>query len=112
MRGDIVMTLTAQGTGTVVSSVFANSGEAGVVMAALHVSAVGGTPSAVLTVEESATGQGSWTAVAGGTAAALAAAGSAVAVVVPTKSYVRLSVAVSGTTPSVTGSGVALVFTD
>jgi hypothetical protein len=112
-RGDVALTLNAQAAGTVTSGPFANSGEAGVVMASLHLTAITGTtPTATLTIEESANGTSGWTAVVGGAGPSQTAAGSACVMVVPSKSFVRASVAVTGTGASVTGSVPVIVFGD
>lgn len=112
VRADVTQTLTAQGTGTVTGSISAQPNEASFVRATLVVSAVTGTPSAALTIEQSANGTSGWATIPGGTTTAVTAAGSAIAAAIPTQPYIRTSVAVSGTTPSVTGVVVAEVFTD
>ncbi len=111
-RGDLALTLTAQGAGTVTSGPVAASGEAGFVMVGVHVSATGGTPTLNGGLEESDNGSSGWTAVAGGAFAQQTAAGNTVAFARPTKNYVRVTTTVAGTTPSVTAAIAVLVFRD
>lgn len=112
-RGDVALTFAAQGVGTVTSGALGNSGEAGIVLAAVTVTALTGTtPTVNMILEESANGSSGWTTVPGGTAAQLTAAGTAMVMAVATKNYVRASVTVGGTTPSATGSVPVIVFTD
>jgi hypothetical protein len=111
-RGDLALTLTAQGAGTVTSGPVAAAGVAAFVMTGVHVSAIGGTPTLNGGLEESDNGSSGWTAVPGGTFAQLSAVGSTVAYCKPTKNYVRVTTTVAGTTPSVTGTVAVVVFED
>lgn len=110
-RGDIAMTLTAQGAATVTGGPVANSGAAGVVVLMVHVSAVGGTPTLDVSLEESNDGS-SWTALAGSSITQLTAVGNRLATAVPAKALVRPTATVAGTTPSVTAKVSILVFSD
>jgi hypothetical protein len=111
-QGDVALTLTAQAAGTVQSGAVSASGQAAYVLLCVHVSAISGTPTLNTSLEESDTGTGSWTAVAGSSTAQLSAAGNAVAFAKPTKSYVRVTATVAGTTPSVTATAAVLVFAE
>ena len=113
VRGDIALTLTAAGAGTVTSGSFGNAGEAAVVMAGLHLTTLTGTtPTAVLTLEQSANGSTGWTAIPGAAATQLTGAGSATVTAVATANYVRASVAIGGTTPAATGAVAVVIFAD
>ncbi len=112
-RGDIALVLTAQGAGTVVSGPVANAGQAAFVLVMANVSVAGGTtPTLAVTVEESDTGTGSWTAVPGGAGATISGVGNAVSAAAPSKNYVRLSAVVAGTTPAVTARIAVVVFAE
>jgi hypothetical protein len=111
-RGDIAATFTGATT-TVTSGPFAAPGEAAVVLAGVHLTALTGTtPTATLSLEESANGSSGWTAVAASTATQLTAAGAAQIMVVATKNYVRAVLTIGGTTPSATGFIPVIVFGD
>jgi hypothetical protein len=112
-RGDIALVLTAAGAGTVTSGSLANAGEASVVLAAVHLTALTGTtPTVTLSLEQSANGSSGWTAIPGASAAQLTAAGSATVTAVATANYVRASVVIGGTTPAATGAVPIIVFAD
>lgn len=106
--GDIALTFTAAGAGTVTSGPIANSGVAADVMLLVHVSAVSGTPTLNASLEQSADGS-SWAAVTGSAITQLSAAGNAVANARVTANYVRVTATVAGGTPSVTGRATVLV---
>src|SRR5690349_18131246 len=112
-RGDLALTLSAQGTGTVTSGTLAGGGQAAYVLVMVHTTAATGTgPTLTVSLEESDTGAGSWTAVTGGAGTALAGVGNQVFAAAPTKSFVRVSAAVAGTTPAVTAKVAVVVFAD
>ncbi len=111
-RGDLALTLTAQGAGTVTSGPVAAAGEAAFVMVGVNVSATSGTPTLNGALEESDNGTSGWTTVPGSAFAQLAAAGNTVAFARPSKNYVRVTTTVAGTTPSVTASVGVVVFAD
>jgi hypothetical protein len=106
--GDIALNLTAAAAGTYVSGPVANAGLASDVVLLVHVTAVTGTPTLNVSLEESSDGA-TWTALAGSAAAQLAAAGNSSANARPTKSYVRVTATVAGTTPAVTFRATVLV---
>lgn len=110
--GDLALTLTAQGAGTVTSGPITSAGKAGHVLLMVHVSAITGTtPTLNVSLEQSADGV-SWGALTGAAAPQLTAAGNAVAYGFPTANYVRVSAVVAGTTPSVTAKVATLFFGD
>lgn len=110
-RGDRALTLTAQGAATVPSGPIASAGEAAFVLVMVHVTVATGTgPTTAVAVEESDTGTGGWTAVLGGTAAALAGVGNQVIACAPAKRFVRVSATIAGTTPAVTGTVAVIAF--
>lgn len=110
VEGDTVISSAARGTGTVTSGAIASSGLAGDVILAIHCSAASGTgPTLNASLEESADGAGSWTAIPGSSVAQLAAAGNALAYATATKPYVRVTSTVAGTTPSFTYKAVVLI---
>ncbi len=112
-QGDLALTLTAQGAGTVTSGPITSAGKAGHVLLMVHVSAITGTtPTLNVSLEQSADGASGWTALAGSAAAQLTAVGNAVAYAYPTANYVRVTATVGGTTPAVTARIAALVFGD
>lgn len=108
VMGDIAITQTAAGAGTVVSGPIANAGVAADVVLMVQVSAVGGTPTLNASLEES-NDLSSWTALTGSAITALTAVGSAMANARPTKQYVRVTATIGGTTPSVTHRCAVLV---
>jgi hypothetical protein len=109
-QGDAALTFTAQGAGTVVSGALAAAGAAAYVLLLVHVTAVGGTPSLAVSLEQSANGTSGWAAVAGSAITPLTAIGNAVAFAVPTANFVRVTATVSGGTPSVTGTVATVTF--
>lgn len=112
-RGDLALTLTAQGAGTVVSGPIAAAGQAAFVLALVAVSAAAGTgPTTTVTVEESDNGTSGWAAVPGGAGTALAGVGNQTVAAAPSKNFVRISAVVAGTTPVVTGKIATLIFAD
>lgn len=113
-RGDIALTLTAQGTGTVTSGPLANAGEAGVALVMVHKTAATGTgPTLDVSLEESNDGA-SWTALAGSGVTQMTGTGvgNAMSNAVPTKNFIRVTATVAGTTPAVTAKISVLVFGD
>jgi hypothetical protein len=110
--GDTALTLTAQGAATVVSGAIAAAGAAAYVLLLVHVSAVTGTPTLNVSLEQSASGTGSWSAVPGSAIAQLSAAGNAVAFAYPTANYVRVTATVAGTTPAVTATVAVITFAE
>lgn len=112
-RGDLALTLTAQGAGTVNSGPIAGRGEAAYVLVMANTSAATGTgPTLTVTLEESDSGSAGWTAVPGGATPAIAGVGNAVACAAPTKSFVRVAATVAGTTPQVTAKIAVVAFAE
>jgi len=107
--GDTALVQAAAGAGTYVSGSIAAPGIAQDVMLLVNISVVGGTPTLVVSLEESADGSSSWTAVLGSATASLTTVTSAVTNARPTKPYVRVTSTVGGTTPAVTFRAVVLV---
>ncbi len=111
-QGDLALTLTAQGAGTVTSGPITSAGKAGHVLLMVHVSAITGTtPTLNVSMEQSADGT-SYSAIAGSAAAQLTAVGNAVAYAFPTANYVRVTATVGGTTPSVSARVAVMTFGD
>src|SRR5438309_5351391 len=103
IEGDVALPSAARGSGTVTSGPIAGSGFAGDVLLAVHCTAASGTsPTLNASLEESADGVGSWTAIAGSSVTQLVAAGNAMAFAAASKPFVRVTSAVAGTTPSFT----------
>lgn len=111
-QGDLALTLTAQGAGTVVSGSISAAGASPYVLLMVHVSAISGTPTLNASLEVSANGSSGWAAVPGSGIAQLAAAGNAIAFAVPAGNYVRVTATVAGTTPSVTANLAVLTFAE
>lgn len=110
VQGDVALPSVARGLGTVTSGPIAASGYAGDVVLAVHVTAASGTsPTLNVSLEESADGSGSWTAITGSGITQLTAAGNALAYAAPSKSFVRVTATVAGTTPSFTFKATVLV---
>lgn len=110
VQGDVALPAAARGSGTAVSGPIAASGYAGDVVLAVHVSAASGTtPTLNVSLEESADGSSSWTAITGSGIAQLTAAGNALSYASPSKSFVRVTATVAGTTPSFTFKATVLV---
>lgn len=110
VQSDVALPAAARGSGTVQSGPIAASGYAGDVILAVHVTAASGTtPTLNVSLEESADGAGSWTAVTGSGITQLTAAGNAVAYASPSKSFVRVTATVAGTTPSFTFKAAVLI---
>jgi hypothetical protein len=110
--GDTALTLTAAAA-TVSSGPIANAGAAAYVLAMVQITAITGTsPTLVVSLDESADGSTSWTAVTGATTAALTAAGSAVLFGKPTKNFVRVTATIGGTTPAVTANIAFISFAE
>lgn len=94
----------ARGTGTHISGPVAGAGMAAEVLVTVHVTAASGTtPTLDVSLEESSDGA-NWTAVPGSAATQITAVGHRVAAANPTKSFVRVTSTVGGTTPSFTYS--------
>lgn len=108
VMGDIAVVQAAAGAGTYVSGPVANPGVAADVVLLVHVSAVGGTPTLNASLEES-TDNSTWTAITGSAITQLTTTGNALANARPTKSYVRVTSVVAGTSPSVTYRATVLV---
>lgn len=108
--GDVALS-GALGAGTHNSPALGAPGAVADVLLMVHVTAASGTsPTLTVSVQESADGV-TWTAVPGGAAAALTAAGSATANVAVTQAFARVSAVIGGTTPSFTFRASVLVFT-
>lgn len=108
VQGDAALPSAARNAGTYQSGPIANAGAAADVLLAVHVSAVGGTPTLDASLEESNDGS-SWTAIPGSAITQLTAAGNRLAFATTTKQYVRVTSTVAGTTPSVTYRAVVMV---
>jgi hypothetical protein len=101
VRADVALSATAQGAGTVTGGPIAAAGAAAEVILAVHCSAVSGTPTLDVSLQQSSDGA-SWSAVAGSSITQLTAVGNRLAVAGITANYVRATATVGGTTPSVT----------
>lgn len=111
-QGDVALALAAA-SATTSSGPVAAAGQAAYVLGLVQVTAITGTsPTAVFSLDESADGSSGWTAVPGATTAALTAVGSAVFFGKPTKSYVRVTATIGGTTPAVTATAAVLTFAE
>lgn len=108
VMGDTALVQAAAGAGTYVSGPISSPGLANDVMLLVNISVVGGTPTLVVSLEES-TDNVTYTAMLGSSTASLTAVGSAVTNARPTKPYVRVTSTVGGTTPAVTFRAVVLV---
>lgn len=109
VEGDVALSSAARGTGTVTSGPIASPGTANDVLLAVHCTASSGTsPTLNVSLEESSDGS-TWTAVTGSGIAQLSAAGNALAFASPSKSYVRVTATVAGTTPSFTFKASVLI---
>lgn len=112
-QGDNALTLTAAAAGAVSSGPLGGAGQAAYVLVMAHTTAAAGTgPTLTVAIEESDTGSGGWTAVPGGSTAAIAGVGNGVACAAPSKSHVRVTATVAGTTPAVTAKVAAIVFAE
>ncbi|MBL7494467.1 hypothetical protein I6A60_01900 [Frankia sp. AgB1.9] len=100
---DVALPSAARTTGTFTSGPVAPAGAANEVLMTVHATAVSGTPTLDVSLEQSADGS-SWSAIPGSSAAQLTAAGNRVVAAAVTANYVRVTSAVGGTTPSVTYS--------
>lgn len=110
-QGDVALLLAAAAA-TVSSGSVAAAGQAAYVLGMAQVTAITGTsPTVTFSLDESSD-NATWTAVPGATTAALAAIGSAVFYGRPTKSYVRVTATIGGTTPAVTGNAAVLTFAE
>jgi hypothetical protein len=111
-QGDLALSLAAAAV-TVNSGPIGNAGAAAYVLGMVQVSAITGTsPTLVASLEESADGSTSWTAVTGATTAAISAAGSALFFGRTTKNFVRVLATIGGTTPAVTGTIAVITFAE
>lgn len=111
LQGDVALPSAARGSGTIQSGPIAASGTAGDVLLAVHVTAASGTtPTLNVSLEESVDGSTAWTAITGSGIVQLTAAGNATAYASPSKSFVRVTATVAGTTPSFTFKAIAVVF--
>jgi len=107
--GDTALVMSAAAAGTYVSGPIASPGLANDVQLLVHVSAFTGTPTLNVSLEES-TDNATWTALTGSAIAQIGAAtGSANANARPTKSYVRVTATVAGTTPTVSFRALVLI---
>ncbi|SRR6266704_2849387 len=109
VMGDIALTGAAAGAGTFTSGPVAPAGFfADVVLLVQCTAATGTSPTLNVSLEESADGSSSWTAVTGSAAAQLTGAGSSMSNARLTKSFVRVTATIAGTTPAVTYRAVVL----
>lgn len=112
VNGDVVLTGNAAGSGTYTSAALSSGGGVSDVLLLIHVSAATGTsPSLTASLEQSNDGT-SWTAIPGGSAAALTAAGNTTCNVRVSQNYVRVTATITGTTPALTYRVAAVVFAD
>lgn len=109
LLGDVALPSAARAAGTYTGGPVANAGAATDVVLLVHVSATSGTPTLNASLEESADGSSSWTAIPGSSITQLTAAGSAIANGAVTKNFVRVTSTVAGTTPNVTYRATLLV---
>lgn len=110
-QGDVVLALSAA-SATTNSGAIAAQGQAAYVLLMVQVSAITGTsPTLVVSLQESSDNS-TWTNVTGATTASITAAGSAVAFGAPAKGYVRAVATIGGTTPAVTATIAAIVFSE
>lgn len=101
--GDVALASAAR-TATASSGPVAAAGQATVALLLVHCSAASGTtPTLDVALEQSADGS-SWSAVTGGAATQLTAAGNRIATGLITANYVRATATIGGTTPSFTFS--------
>jgi hypothetical protein len=111
-QGDVALVLTAAAA-TVNSGPIGGAGSTAYALCMVHVTAITGTtPTLVVSLEESADGSSSWTAVTGATTASITAAGSAVFFGKVVKNYVRALATIGGTTPAVTGTVAVITFAE
>lgn len=110
--GDQALPSAARTAGTYTSGPVASAGTAADVILMVHATATSGTPTLNASLEESDDGSSGWTAVPGSAIAQLSAAGNAMANARVSKSYVRVTSTVAGTTPSVTYRASVLMFTE
>ncbi|MFD6024554.1 hypothetical protein [Streptomyces griseoluteus] len=102
VMADAALSSAARAAGTYTSGPIAAAGAAADVLLTVHcTAATGTTPTLDASLEESADGT-TWTAVPGSGIAQLTGAGNRVAYAAVSKSYVRVTSTVAGTTPSVT----------
>jgi hypothetical protein len=102
VMGDVALVSAARGAGTYASGPIAPADQAGWVTMSVHASASSGTPTLDASLEQSADGSSSWTAITGSSITQLTAAGNRVAVAKVTSNYVRATSTVAGTSPNVT----------
>ena len=107
--GDVALPSAARAAGTFVSGPVANAGMAADVLISVHATAASGTPTLNCSIEESADGVTSWTAVTGSSTAQLTAAGNAMASCAVSKNFVRVTSVVAGGTPNMTYRVLMLV---
>lgn len=111
-QGDLALSLAAAAA-TVSGGSITGAGAAAYVLGMVQVTAITGTsPTVVVSFDESADGSTGWTAMAGATTAAISAVGSAVFFGRATKSYVRATATIGGTTPAVTGTVAVIAFAE
>lgn len=101
VMADVALPSAARGAGTFTSGPATSAGFAQDVFFTVHVSAVSGTPTLNVSLEES-NDAASWTAVPGSGSAQLTAAGNSVGVGTLTKQYCRITSVVAGGTPNMT----------
>lgn len=110
VMGDTALPLAARAGGTFTSGTVAPSGAAGDVVLLVHcTAATGTTPTLDVSLEESSDGT-TWTAITGSGVTQLTAAGNRIANATPSKTFVRVTSTVAGTTPSVTFRAALLIF--
>ncbi len=108
--GGVVVASADRTAGTVTSGPIAVAGGATFVVAHAHASAISGSPTLDVTLEESADGD-SWSAIAGGAATQLTAAGNRTVCGLVTENFVQVKAVLAGTsTPHVTYSLAAVVY--
>lgn len=107
--GDVALTLTQRGAGTYTSGPIAAAGTAADMFFGVHATAVSGTPTLDVSLEQSADGA-SWSAITGSAVSQLTAAGNRVGFASVSANFVRVTATVGGTaTPTVTFRATALL---
>lgn len=110
LNGDVVLSGTAAGAGTYSSGALTSGGGVANVLLLVHVTAATGTtPTLAVVVEQSNDGT-SWSAVPGGSAVSLTAAGNTMCNAAISQNLARVTATITGTTPAVTYQVSAVVF--
>jgi hypothetical protein len=103
VMGDVALASASRGAGTFTSGPVAPADQAGWATVYVHASAISGSPTLDVSLEQSADGSTSWTAITGSSITQMTAAGNKIACAKVTSNYVRVTSTVGGTaTPTVT----------